>query len=194
MLLFPLAGYLAVDQDLRQLSSNSYQNELASNGPYQFISAFRNNALDYCSFYRTLPDSRAAALLQQELSVPGSDSGFDIRRHIDNPGAEKRLNLFLVMVESLSADYLSTFDNTDQLTPNLDRLARESMLFTNFYATGTRTTRVLEAVTLSIPPIAGRSIVKRVGHEKNLWSFGNVLKQKGYDVQFIYGGEVTSRI
>lgn len=188
LLLLPVAGYLVLDQDLRQVSNNSYQNELASNGPYQFIAAFRNNELDYYSFYRTLPDARAARLLQQELTGDASASGFDIRRHIDNPGEEKRLNLFLIMVESLSADYMGTFGNTEQLTPNLDRLAGESMLFTNFYATGTRTTRGLEAVTLSIPPTPGRSIVKRMGNEKNLWSLGNVLSQKGYDVQFIYGG------
>ncbi|MCW8906206.1 MAG: LTA synthase family protein [Sedimenticola sp.] len=188
LLLLPVAGYVSVDQDIRQVSSNSYQNELASNGPYQFISAFRNNELDYYSFYKTLPDARAATLLQQELTGNDSSSGFDIRRHVDNPGKEQRLNLFLIMVESLSADFMGTFGNTERLTPNLDRLAGESMLFTNFYATGTRTTRGLEAVTLSIPPTPGRSIVKRVGHEKNLWSLGNVLKEKGYDVQFIYGG------
>lgn len=189
LLLLPVLSFLLVNQDLRELSTNSYQNELASNGPYQFIAAFRNNELDYYKFYQTLPDSKAASLLQKEISGdPQSAPSFDIRRYVDNPGTERRLNIFLVMVESLSADFLGTFGNTDNLTPNLDRLAGESMLFTNLYATGTRTTRGLEAVTLSIPPTPGRSIVKRIGHETNLWSIGNVLKKKGYDVEFIYGG------
>ncbi|WP_428623712.1 LTA synthase family protein [Sedimenticola sp.] len=189
LLLLPLLSFLLVNQDLRELSTNSYQNELASNGPYQFIAAFKNNELDYYKFYKTLPDSKAASLLQKEIS-DGREAApsFDIRRHIDNPGSERHLNIFLVMVESLSADFLGTFGNADHLTPNLDRLADQSMLFTRLYATGTRTTRGLEAVTLSIPPTPGRSIVKRVGHETNLWSLGNVLKQKGYDVEFIYGG------
>lgn len=189
ILLLPVVSFLLVNQDLRELSNNSYQNELASNGPYQFIAAFRNNELDYYKFYQTLPDSKAASLLQKEISQGAAVApSFDIRRYIDNPGSERHLNVFLVMVESLSADYLGVFGNTEHLTPNLDRLAGQSMLFTNLYATGTRTTRGLEAVTLSIPPTPGRSIVKRVGHETNLWSIGNVLKQKGYDVEFIYGG------
>lgn len=189
LLLLPVLSFFLVNQDLREFSTNSYQNELASNGPYQFIAAFRNNELDYYKFYQTLPDSTAATLLQQEISSNRSAApSFDIRRHIDNPGTERHLNIFLVMVESLSADFLGTFGNADNLTPNLDRLADQSMLFTNLYATGTRTTRGLEAVTLSIPPTPGRSIVKRIGHETNLWSIGNVLKQKGYDVEFIYGG------
>ncbi|WP_260292503.1 LTA synthase family protein [Sedimenticola hydrogenitrophicus] len=189
LMLLPVVSFLLVNQDLRELSNNSYQNELASNGPYQFIAAFKNNELDYYKFYQTLPDATAAALLQKEISAGEvTTSGFDIRRSIDNPGRERRLNIFLVMVESLSADYLQVFGNSERLTPNLDRLAADSMLFTNLYATGTRTTRGLEAVTLSIPPTPGRSIVKRVGHETNLWSIGNVLKSKGYDVRFIYGG------
>lgn len=189
LLLLPVLSFLLVNQDLREFSANSYQNELASNGPYQFIAAFRNNELDYYKFYPTLPDSTAAKLLQQEVRPQQANSpSFDIRRPIDNPGSERRLNIFLVMVESLSADFLGTFGNAENLTPNLDRLAEQSMLFTNLYATGTRTTRGLEAVTLSIPPTPGRSIVKRIGHETNLWSIGNVLKQKGYDVEFIYGG------
>lgn len=189
LLTLPVLSFLLVNQDFRELSNNSYQNELASNGPYQFIAAFKNNELDYYKFYQTLPDSKAASLLQKELGNDKADSAsFDIKRAINNPGEERHLNIFLVMVESLSADYLGTFGNGEQLTPNLDRLAKESMLFTNLYATGTRTTRGLEAVTLSIPPTPGRSIVKRIGHETNLWSLGNILKKKGYDTEFIYGG------
>lgn len=189
ILTLPVLSFLLLDQGARELSNNSYQNELASNGPYQFIAAFRNNELDYYKFYKTLPDSKAASLLQKEITAGDAvNASFDIRRKIDNPGQERHLNIFLVMVESLSADFLGTFGSNEHLTPNLDALAGESMLFTNFYATGTRTTRGLEAVTLSIPPTPGRSIVKRIGHETNLWSLGNVLKSKGYDTEFIYGG------
>ena len=189
LLLLPLPVFFLVDQDLRNLSSNRYQNELAGNGPYQFFNAFRDNELDYYDFYYTLPDDRASALLKRELGdVPDENGPFDIRRDIDNPGPEKRLNVFLIMVESLSAEYLGVFGNQEGLTPFLDRLAGQSLSFTRFYATGTRTTRGLEAVTLSIPPTPGRSIVKRLGRESGMWSLGNVLKQKGYDTRFIYGG------
>ncbi len=191
-LVLPFLAHVAVGQDLRDFSSNSYQNELASNGPYQFVAAFKSNELDYDKFYETLPQQEAAALLASEIedndAAAASAQPFNIKRAIDNPGTEKRLNIFLVMVESLSADYLGTFGNRQGLTPNLDRLAEESLLFTRFYATGTRTTRGLEAVTLSIPPTPGRSIVKRIGHESGMWSLGNIMQARGYDVRFIYGG------
>lgn len=81
----------------------------------------------------------------------GSDPQ-DIRRAIDNPGHPRRLNIVLVTIESLSAKYLGSFGDSRGLTPNLDALRKQSLFFTNFYATGTRTDRGLEAITLSVPP------------------------------------------
>ena len=192
ILLLPASAYASLDQSLMHFSDNAYQNELAGDGPYQFFAAFRNNDLDYGRFYVNIDNKLAAATLRQEVKEANSEfidaDPFSIRRHISVQGEEKRLNIMLVMIESLSAEYLKVFGDEKGLTPNLDKLADQSLLFSHFYATGNRTTRGLEAVTLSIPPTPGRSIVKRLGHESDMWSLGNVLKSKGYDTRFIYGG------
>jgi phosphoglycerol transferase MdoB-like AlkP superfamily enzyme len=192
MLLLPVISYTAVGQDMMQFSKNIYRNELSANGPYQFFAAFRNNELDYYRFYETIDDQIASSILRDEVKEPGStfigDELFNIKRVVHSDKPEKKLNIMLVMVESLSAKYMGVFGNEQQLTPNLDQLARQSLFFTRFFATGTRTTRGLEAVTLSIPPTPGRSIVKRLGRESGMWSLGNVMKSKGYDVRFLYGG------
>ena len=176
----------------RGMGGNVYQRELASNGPYQFFAAFRNNELDYAQFYATLPGKDVAELLRREVAEPnarflGSDP-LDVRRAIDNPGEPKRLNVVLVTIESLSAKYLGSFGDERGLTPNLDALRPQSLVFSNFYATGTRTDRGLEAITLSVPPTPGRSIVKRIGREAGYASLGQQLKAQGYDCVFMYGG------
>ena len=176
----------------RGLGGNTYQRELASNGPYQFFAAFRNNELDYAQFYAVLPDQEVAALIRKEVSEPnarfvGTDAQ-DIRREIDNPGSFERRNVVLVTIESLSAKYLGSMGDTRGLTPNLDALRKRSLFFKNFYATGTRTDRGLEAITLSIPPTPGRSIVKRIGREAGYSSLGQQFKAQGYDSVFLYGG------
>ena len=94
----------------------------------------------------------------------------------------------LVTIESLSAKYLGSFGDSRGLTPNLDALRKQSLFFTNFYATGTRTDRGLEAITLSVPPTPGRSIVKRIGRESGFASLGQQLGAQGYDSVFLYGG------
>jgi phosphoglycerol transferase MdoB-like AlkP superfamily enzyme len=176
----------------RAHGGNAYQNELSSNGPYQFFAAFRNNDLDYPQFYSTLPADVVAQQIRAELSEPnarfvGKDPQ-DIRRDIDNPGTLRKPNIVLVTIESFSAKYMGSNGDQRNLTPNLDALRQQSLYFNNFYATGTRTDRGLEAITLAIPPTPGRSIVKRIGRESGFASLGQQLKAVGYDSVFVYGG------
>ncbi|RIJ10555.1 LTA synthase family protein [Pseudomonas sp. 91RF] len=182
-----------ISQDApRAQGGNAYQNELASNGPYQFFAAFRNNELDYSQFYKSLPADKVADQMRAELNEPnarfvGQDPQ-DIRRDIDNPGVTRKPNIVLVTIESLSAKYLGSNGDGRNLTPNLDALRKQSLYFNNFYATGTRTDRGLEAITLAIPPTPGRSIVKRIGRESGFASLGQQLSAVGYDSVFVYGG------
>ncbi|MFU8789706.1 MAG: LTA synthase family protein, partial [Methylobacter sp.] len=188
LLVLPLISYVAVGSTWYQFSNNTYLNELAANGPYQFFSAFRNNELDYRHFYKVGDDKQLSSMIKKSLgaeTVPGNL--YDITHTVKPAGEEKRLNIVLITVESLSAEFLSTFGNKEHITPFMDAWFNEGLLFTNFYATGTRTIRGLESITLSIPPTPGQAIVKRPdnGH---LFSFGRVLQQKGYDTAFLYGG------
>jgi phosphoglycerol transferase MdoB-like AlkP superfamily enzyme len=170
---------------------NIYNQELARNGPYSFFSAYRNNELNYEQFYQTSPKDevfdRARQLISSEDSQFLSTNDADMMRKVVNPGPEKRWNVIQITVESLSADFMGVFGNTNNLTPNLDALANKSLFFTNFFATGTRTVRGMEALTLSLPPTPGQSIVRRPKNE-NLFTLGSVFRERGYDTSFIYGG------
>ena len=165
-------------------------NELASNGPYQLFAAFRNNQLDYRQFYVTQNDHDLSARLKKQVI---NDEGelkkddYDIGRYIKAQGSTKKLSVMLITVESLSAKFLTRFGETHNITPFMDKWFEQGMLFTNFYATGTRTTRGLEAITLSIPPTPGRSIVKRPDNSR-MYCLGKVFEDLGYDTAFIYGG------
>ncbi|GAB3550646.1 LTA synthase family protein [Noviherbaspirillum agri] len=165
--------------------ANQFNAELANNGLYSFFAAFRDNELDYSRFYKTLP-SKGVRQALGGMVVPATHH-VEEPRHITAQGPEKRLNVVLISVESLSADFLGSFGNRRGLTPNLDRLANDGILFTQLYATGTRTVRGLEALTLSIPPTPGQSIVKRPDNG-DMFTLGSVFRQKGYDVRYAYGG------
>ena len=190
-LLIPLLAFIFVNVSLSHISSNRYINELAGNGIYNFFAAFRNNQLDYNNYYRTEDEARVWPQLKQLLAQDNarfvSVKSNDITRHISANGPEKPLNVVWITVESLSASYLGFFGNDQGLSPELDRLSRDSLNFTRLYATGTRTVRGLEALTLSVPPTPGRSIVKRPNNE-NMFSIGQIFRNRGYDTRFTYGG------
>ncbi|MRX39973.1 sulfatase-like hydrolase/transferase [Flavobacterium sp. LC2016-23] len=170
---------------LTENSKNLFVNELQSNGLYKFYLAFQNSDLDYFKFYKTIPDDKAFAVLKQQLPTI---SGENTTRKIESDSAENHKNVVLITIESYSADFMKMYGNDQNITPFLDSLAQKSLQFTNLYATGNRTVRGLEAVTLCIPPTAGESVVKREDN-KNKFSTGAIFKQKGYQVKFMYGGD-----
>ncbi|MEP6737716.1 MAG: sulfatase-like hydrolase/transferase [Chryseolinea sp.] len=174
-----------------RFSNNEYVNELAGNGLYELFAAYRNNELNYQQFYKAEEMNHAFEVLRKELKT--SEASFmdadphSINRNIVNAGPEKKMNVILVSVESFSADFMKLFGNTENITPELDSLAAHSLVFTNLFATGTRTVRGLEALALCVPPTPGQSIVRRPENE-GLFSLGKVFKEKGYTTKFIYGG------
>ena len=93
----------------------------------------------------------------------------------------------LVSIESLGWDYVGALGGKPGLTPNLDRLAADGMLFTQMYATGQRTVRGLEALTLSVPPTPGHAVPMRPDN-KGFQTIGGIFKQHGYEPLYLYGG------
>lgn len=183
-------GTWLITGDMKDRTGNTYVNELAGNGIYQFFAAYRSASLDYPRYYRTIPNDEAWAQLRAQVATP--DAQFvgptGIARWIRNPALERKLNVVLISIESLSAEYSGTYGRKDaSLTPNLDALSKDSLVFTDLWATGTRTVRGLEALSLSVPPTPGESIVKRE-HNEGLFTLGEVFRGKGYDAQFLYGG------
>lgn len=171
--------------------ANNYNRELAKNGLWSLFAAFRANELNYDQFYPTMPLDAAFKRMHEVVARDGSqplgNDPRDLLRLVRHAGPERRLNVIQITVESLSADFLGRFGNQQQLTPNLDALMSRALVFDNFYATGTRTDRGMEALTLSVPPTPGRSLVKRPENE-NLFSLGAVFRSRGYETAFIYGG------
>ncbi|NHN25879.1 sulfatase-like hydrolase/transferase [Flavobacterium jejuense] len=166
-------------------SKNVFTNELQSNGIYKFYLAFMNSELDFYKFYNTIDDTKAFAELKKQLPNISGDSTL---RTITNDSVELKKNVVLITIESLSAEYLKLYGNKENLTPFLDSLALQSMNFSNLYATGNRTVRGLEAVTLCIPPTPGESVVKRKDNNDK-FSTGSIFKLKGYQVKYLYGGD-----
>src|SRR5882672_7906408 len=149
--LAPFLAFAALDAHYKEFSNDAQLNELAGDGYFDFFHAYRANELDYERFYLTLPQDRAARVLAGQL-------GGAPQRQVTGRGPEKRLNVVLISVEALSADFMAAFGNREGLTPRLDALARE-------------------ALTLSYPPTPGYSIVKRPDNG-GLFSLGEVFRER----------------
>jgi phosphoglycerol transferase MdoB-like AlkP superfamily enzyme len=96
-------------------------------------------------------------------------------------------NIVIILEESLGAEYVGSLGGLP-LTPEFDKLTNEGTLFTNLFSTGTRSVRGIEAVVTGFLPSPSESVVKLNNSQTDFYTIASLLKQKGYDTSFIYGG------
>ncbi|PZX93439.1 LTA synthase family protein [Flavobacterium aquariorum] len=107
--------------------------------------------------------------------------------HKTNEVINRPYNIVIILEESLGAEYVGSLGGLP-LTPEFDKLTNEGTLFTNLFSTGTRSVRGIEAVVTGFLPSPSESVVKLNNSQTDFYTIASLLKQKGYDTSFIYGG------
>lgn len=193
----PVLSIMISSVDQMEGSENAYADELSGNGLFTLVAAMRRNELDYDKFYQTMPQAEADAWLKQlgvkRPSLNNPQPHPDTLTALHNtplsatPFSQRPRNVVLISIESMSAAFLGAYGATSGWTPNMDQLAREGMKFSKVFATGTRTVRGLEALSLGTPPVPGQAIVRRPKNE-HLTTIGELLEYQGFSTFFFYGG------
>lgn len=185
-------------ETVQGFSSNRIADEIAANGVYSFFSAVRNAKLDYARYYPTLAEDEAVTRVRKMLAQsntkylgPPGTTQSPLARQVDNSdlGPPRKLNVIILFEESMGSEFVGSLGGRD-LTPNIDRIAAESLSFTNLYASGTRTVRGMEALTTSLAPVPPESVVKRTDNE-GLFNLATIARAHGYVPSFVYGGYGT---
>ncbi len=167
-------------------------NEIANNTFLSAFAAVSTRNLDYVHFYPSMARTAAYEITRAALTradAPFTGPSDSLLRHIPGDPSRARLNLVILLEESLGSEFFGCLGRTNAtLTPRLDDLiTREGLLFDNVYADGNRTIRGYEAVYASFPPLPGDSIVAR-DRTENVETLGTVLGRDGYETTFLYAG------
>lgn len=187
-----LLGSWALPGGLAQVSADRALNEIAGNGYRSFWTALLGSNATYQGLYATRDPGQLFPRLHRLLAEPAVEpasfvAGSTLRR-IRALQPERKLNVVVVLEESLGAELVGTLHPRPvSLTPRFDALARQGTLLTRAYSTGNRTIRAIEATTSSLPPLPGISVVRRPQSE-NLFTLPGLLREKGYQALWVYGG------
>lgn len=186
-------AFLGVTEDRLLGHANAFEELVGKNGLYSLFAAYGKNEINFDRFYTTMDSKKASTIVHDVLetghrlaSVENEESD-SIVRNIHEPLPMRKLNVVVVLMESLSARFMGAYGNREAITPHLDGLAQRGLFFDRIYATGTRTVRGIEAVVLSIPPTPGQSIVRRPAGT-GIFNIGTPFRHEGYRTSFIYGG------
>ncbi len=133
----------------------------------------------------------ANALVADYLGVnePNPESLSFARRVRPTPLGQGRPNVVLILAESFGAHHTGAFGNPLNPSPNFDRLASDSMLFTNFYTPRHGTARAVFATLTGIPDTITHRTASRnprtVTHQLVLSAL------EGYEKYYFLGGSAN---
>jgi len=102
-----------------------------------------------------------------------------------------RPNILILVLESFSSYLIGPLGGDSLVTPHFNRYIKEGILFSNFYASGTRTDKAIPAILNGYPAQPAQSIIKEPKKSQSLPSLIKILIDKGYNSAFWYGGEIN---
>ena len=100
-------------------------------------------------------------------------------------------NIILILWESLPAKIVGSLGGEPDVTPNLNSLSQEGILFTNFYANGDRTDKGIPAVLSGYYPPPVKRIMRMPNKTRSLPMLPKELEKLGYNTSFYYGGDLN---
>ncbi|MEO9003510.1 MAG: sulfatase-like hydrolase/transferase [Ginsengibacter sp.] len=102
----------------------------------------------------------------------------------------KKPNIIIVILESFTAKWVGCLGGVPGVTPNLDKIAADGLLFTNIYAAGDRSEKGQVAILSGYPNQAITSIIKTPTKTRQLPGINQLLEKQGYQSSYTYGGEL----
>ena len=175
-------------------SNDTLVNGLTLNSTYSMlysVYSFKDEVASR-SIYPVLSDDVVVTEIRKAMGIPpeqfSSEELPTLHHQIPIRQLARPKNLVIILEESLGARYVGCLGGM-QLTPELDKLAPQGWLFQRIYSTGTRSVRGIEAVVSGYVPTPARSVVKLPKSQQNFFTIAGLLKEKGYNTSFIYGGE-----
>ena len=102
-----------------------------------------------------------------------------------------RPNIIIIIMEGMSARFVEKLGGMKSITPNIDRLIDEGVLFTNCYANSYRTDRGVICTLSGYPSFPKTSVMKSTIKSQKLPSVALSLGRAGYTNTFLYGGDIN---
>ena len=162
-------------------STNIRLNHAAVNPLFCFIESVTHQQ-DIASRYRFMPSDEAARLFAPLTCT-------SLRADSAALSLPPRTNVVMVVLESFSKYIMTEGGHVSGIVPNLERMAREGVYFTRFYANSFRTDRALVSILSGLPAQPTMSVMDLPKKSNALPSIARTLSSHGYDTSFYYGGD-----
>jgi len=99
------------------------------------------------------------------------------------PGGRKPTNVLLISIDTLRPDHLGYGGSPRPVSPSIDRLAREGIVYTRAYSQSGWTLPSMATILTGRYPMDHKAVDFNYGLDRSLPTLASVLKERGYDTR-----------
>ncbi len=184
LMIIPIRGSFGVapiNTGVAYFSAHNYANHAAINPLWNLFYSFKRMDARM-HHYRFMDDEQALEVYREMYSFK-TDSTIKVLK-------DGQPNVVVILLESFSAQVVGALGG-EKVTPNLDALTREGILFSNIYAASDRSDKGLVATLAGYQVLPSYSIIQYPHKSQSLSFMPQKLKAAGYsDMSYIYGGDI----
>ena len=160
-------------------SQNQFLNHSAVNPVFNFIDSFDKADAEY-SFMSDEACNKMMSELYNTQSI-----NCDTLLNTQHP------NIIIILLEGCGGEFTEIGGRTD-IMPNLNKLAKEGIYFTNCYGNTWRTDRGTVCALSGYPSFPTLSVMKIPAKSRSLPNIARTLQEeRGYHTSYIYGGDIN---
>ncbi|MFQ5334918.1 MAG: LTA synthase family protein [Flavobacteriales bacterium] len=126
-----------------------------------------------------------------EVSYMDADEAEEVFNPVKEMATDKRfkpMNVAIIILESLSKEYVGALSGKETYTPFLDSLLAESYVFERCFANGKESMKGIPAVLAGLPSLMNAPFITSAYSGDGINSIASILRQKGYSTHFFHGG------
>ena len=165
-------------------SESMYLNHAAINPCFSMFSSIARTNKQTLQ-YQFMDKEEALQIVEQMLNRQNLSDSIPQLLNTSKP------NIIFILLESFGAAVVEPLGGMPGVTPHLNRLSEEGIFFRKMYAGSFRTDRGLVCVLSAYPAQPTMSIIKYPAKSQTLKSIPSILKNEGYHVSFLYGGDLN---
>lgn len=189
LMLIGIRGRVEIKSPIRvgtaYFCNDSFINQMGLNPNFTLLISWFELQNDRNKGIMLMNDELALSNVQKYLGIQSVNAEFPIgrMRNINDSDSAQKLNVVIVMMESMSAEKMGRHGNPNHLTPFLDSLCGQGYYFENAYTAGIHTYNGIYGTLFSYPSLYRQHPMKNCSMPKYHGIY-STLRKNGYSTLF----------
>lgn len=164
-------------------SEDQFLNHSAVNPCFSLLSSMGKNER-FEDKYNFFKEEQRAALFEGLYPTPNDSVEVELLN-------TSRPNVLMILLEGFGGVFVESLGGVKGVSPNIDRLSREGVFFTNFYSNSFRTDRGTVCALSGYLGLPQTSVMKIPSKSRTLPAIARTLRETDYQTDFLYGGDIN---